>query len=66
MRTRHDSDAAFEAWVTSGGGEHLLRTHTVQAAFREGWKAANARSTQAEQREEREYWDSMVSEGEGE
>lgn len=39
MRTKHPSDDAFETWVTSGDGEHLLRTHVVQAAFREGWKA---------------------------
>jgi hypothetical protein len=34
MRTEHDSDAAFEAWVD---GADQLRTHSVQAAFRQGW-----------------------------
>jgi hypothetical protein len=36
MRTKHDSDAAFEMWVD---GADQLRTHSVQAAFREGWNA---------------------------
>jgi hypothetical protein len=39
VRSKHPSDEAFEAWVTSGGGEDKLRTHVVQAAFREGWNA---------------------------
>jgi hypothetical protein len=42
MRTKHASDQAFEAWVTSGGGEEKLRTHTVQAGFREGWNAGRS------------------------
>lgn len=29
MRSKHDSDAAFEAWVTSGGGQDRLRTGIV-------------------------------------
>jgi hypothetical protein len=36
MRSKHPSDEAFEAWV---GGAEQLRTHVVQAAFREGWNA---------------------------
>jgi hypothetical protein len=36
MRTKHQSDAAFESWV---GGADQLRTHSVQAAFRAGWEA---------------------------
>lgn len=46
MRTKHDSDAAFEAWVTAGEGEKILRTHTVQAAFREGWNAGHKSARQ--------------------
>lgn len=34
MRTKHPSDDAFEAWVD---GADQLRTHSVQAAFRQGW-----------------------------
>lgn len=45
MRTKHESDAAFLAWVGDGGGADKLCTHTVQAAFREGWNAARADRT---------------------
>jgi hypothetical protein len=48
MRTKHASDEAFDTWVTSGNGEHILRTHTVQAAFRQGWNASHARAEAAE------------------
>lgn len=34
MRSRHPSDAAFEEWVD---GIERLRTHSIQAAFRQGW-----------------------------
>lgn len=44
MRTKHESDGAYLAWVedADGGAVDLLQTHVVQAAFRGGWEAARA------------------------
>lgn len=44
MRSKHPSDEAFEAWVD---GADQLRTHSVQAAFREGWAKGEERAALA-------------------
>ena len=54
MRTKHPSDPHFLAWVGSGDGVDKLCTHTVQAAFREGWNAARAFEPAAENERLRE------------
>jgi hypothetical protein len=42
MRTKHDSDAAFDEWVD---GAEQLRTHSVQAAFRQGWNKGGEKAS---------------------
>ena len=44
LRSKHESDSAYLAWIedADGGAIDLLRTHVVQAAFRGGWNAARA------------------------
>jgi len=60
MRSKHPSDSAFEAWVMDGGGDHLLRTHVVQAGFREGWNAREQHDGEADIRRMREALELIV------
>jgi hypothetical protein len=44
VRSKHPSDEAFESWVD---GADQLRTHSIQAAFREAWAKGEERAALA-------------------